>query len=263
MTVEQVCPPVFLAFAHEMVAAAAAVIRPYFRQRIEIAAKADASPVTEADRAAEMTMRRMIEDRFPDHGIRGEEFGHSKADAEWVWVLDPIDGTKSFASGSLAFGTQIALLYQGMPLLGIIDQPITEERWIGRRGWPTLFNGTQIHTSATSCLNEAIVYTSAMEQFDVQGRERFSDLAAGARFTRLSHDCYAAGLLALGSVDLLVESKVFDYDILPQIPIIEGAGGVISDWEGRPLDDASHYETVLMAANKTLHTAALERLRRK
>jgi len=261
MIADQVCPPEFLAFAQDMADAAAAVIRPYFRQRIEIAAKADASPVTIADRDAEAVMRRMIEARFPDHGVRGEEFGQSNAGAEWVWVLDPIDGTKSFASGSLAFGTQVALLHQGMPVLGIIAQPITEELWVGRRGSPTLFNGTPVHTSDTARLNEAIVYTSALEQFDLQARERFSDLAAGARFTRMSHDCYAAGLLALGNVDVLVESRLFDYDILPQIPIIEGAGGIISDWEGRPLDDASQYETVLMAANEMLHRAALERLR--
>lgn len=262
MTAEQLCPPAFLAFAHELADAAATVIRPYFRQRLEISAKADSSPVTEADRLAEMSMRQMIETRFPDHGVRGEEFGVSNADAEWAWVLDPIDGTKSFASGSLAFGTQIALLHQGTPLLGIIDQPVTNERWVGQRGCPTLFNGVPVQTSDTARLKEAIVYTSALEQFDLDARERFSRLAAGARFTRMSHDCYAAGLLALGSVDLLVESNVFDYDILPQIPIIEGAGGIVTDWEGHPLADTHRYETVLMAANETLHAEVLGRLKR-
>ncbi|MBK5569099.1 inositol monophosphatase family protein [Ensifer sp. SSB1] len=261
MTVEHACPPAFLAFAHEMADAAATVIRPYFRQRLEIDAKADSSPVTDADRLAEMTMRQMIGKRLPDHGVRGEEFGASNADAEWVWVLDPIDGTKSFASGSLAFGTQIALLHQGAPCLGIIEQPITNERWVGQRASPTLFNGVPIRTSETARLKEAIVYTSALEQFDLDTRERFSRLAAGARFTRMSHDCYAAGLLALGCVDILVESNVFDYDILPQVPIIEGAGGIVTDWEGRPLANTNQYGTVLMAANETLHAEALERLR--
>ncbi|MBD9372739.1 inositol monophosphatase family protein [Rhizobium sp. ARZ01] len=263
MNQDHACPPEFLALAHAMADAAAEVIRPHFRNRLAIDAKPDASPVTIADRDAEAVMRRMIEAHFPEHGIRGEEFGVCRTDAEWVWVLDPIDGTKSFISGSLAFGSQIALVRQGMPVLGIIDQPITKERWVGRRGSPTLFNGAAVRTSDTDRLNEAIVYTSALEQFDPHTRERFSELAAGARFTRMSHDCYAAGLLALGTVDLLVESKVFDYDILPQIPIIEGAGGIVSDWDGRPLDDASQYETVLMAANEALHATALERLRRQ
>jgi len=263
MTAEHVFPPAYLAFAHEMADAAATVIRPYFRQRLEIAAKADSSPVTVADRLAEMTMRQMIEKCFPGHGVRGEEFGTSNADAEWVWVLDPIDGTKSFASGSLAFGIQIALLHQDAPVLGIIDQPITNERWVGQRTSPTLFNGVPVRTSDTARLKEAIVYTSALEQFDLDAKERFSRLAAGARFTRMSHDCYAAGLLALGSVDLLVESNVFDYDILPQIPIIEGAGGIVTDWEGRSLTDASQYETVLMAANQTLHAETLDRLKQR
>lgn len=263
MNPREACPPAFLALATAMADAAADVIRPHFRKRVTIDAKPDASPVTIADRDAEAAMRRMIEAHFPEHGIRGEEFGSCRTDAQWVWVLDPIDGTKSFISGSLAFGTQIALVHQGVPVLGIIDQPITKERWVGRRGSPTLFNGALVRTSDTTRLDEAIVYTSALEQFDHLARERFSDLAMEARFTRMSHDCYAAGLLALGTVDLLVESKVFDYDILPQIPIIEGAGGIVSDWNGRPLDDSSQYETVLMAANETLHAAALERLRHK
>lgn len=147
-------------------------------------------------------------------------------------------------------------------MAGIIDQPITEERWLGRLGHPTLFNGTPTRTSKTRNIDQAIVYTSALEQFDQDAKERFSALVSGALFTRMSHDCYAAGLLALGGVDLLLESKVFDYDILPQIPIVVGAGGVVSDWEGRALGDASRYETVLMAANQELHAAALERLRK-
>lgn len=260
MTSARTCPPRFVALAHEMADAAAAIIRPYFRQRLDIEAKGDASPVTVADRGAELAMRGIVTTAFPDHGVRGEEFGTLRPEAEWVWVFDPIDGTKSFISGSFAFGTQIALLHQGKPVLGLIHQPIIGERWLGLAGQVTTLNGSAIRTSATATLEQAIVYTSALEQFDASRRARFAALAAKARFTRMSHDCYAAGLLALGTVDLLLESNVFDYDILPQLPIILGAGGVVTDWDGNALNDGSHYDTVLMAANPALHAAALELL---
>lgn len=260
MTQADACPPAFLVVAHAMADAAAETIRPWFRKRIAIDAKADASPVTIADRDAETVMRGMIEAAFPQHGIRGEEFGACRTDAEWVWVLDPIDGTKSFLSGSLAFGTQIALLHRGKPVLGLINQPITGERWLGTGVIATL-NQEPIRTSEKTRLDEAILYTSALEQFDHARHSRFAALAAKVRFTRFSHDCYAAGLLALGGIDLLVESDVFDYDILPQLPIIEAAGGIVTDWDGQPLVDASRYGAVLMAANEELHRAALEVLR--
>ncbi|MGE0280893.1 MAG: inositol monophosphatase family protein [Rhizobiaceae bacterium] len=257
-----ICPDDCLALANAMANTTREIIRPHFRKRLAIDSKADSSPVTIADRDAEAAMRQMIEAAFPAHGIRGEEFGAHQPDAEWVWVLDPIDGTKSFISGSLAFGTQIALLYRGTPVLGIIDQPITGERWLGRAGHPSALNGETIVTSSTAALGEAIIYTSALEQFSPDNRARFSKLASSALFTRMSHDCYAAGLLALGGVDILLESNVFDYDILPQMPIVLGAGGVVTDWEGQPLGNASRYETVLMAANAGLHQAALEQLRK-
>lgn len=257
MNQEPACPPALLALAHAMADAAADVIRPYFRKRLAIDAKTDASPVTVADRDAETAMRRMIEAQFSDHGIRGEEFGACRTDAEWVWVLDPIDGTKSFVSGSLAFGTQIALLHRGEPVLGLINQPITGERWLGA-GAAATFNGEPIQTSDRSDLDQAILYTSAPEQFDRVRSSRFAALAAKVRFTRFSHDCYAAGLLALGGIELLLESNVFDYDIHPQMPIIQAAGAIVTDWDGRPLADARRYDTVLMAANGELHRAALE-----
>ncbi len=254
------CPPEMAALAHAMADAVRPVIRRHFRTRLAVDAKDDASPVTIADREAEQAMRAAIMARFPAHGIRGEEFGLHQADAEWVWVLDPIDGTKSFVSGSLAFGTQIALLHQGQPVLGLIDQPITGERWLGQAGAPTLFNGQPARTSSTAALAEAVVYTSAPDHFDAAQRMRYDRLGKQARFTRASHDCYAAGLLALGTVDLLLEGNVHDYDILPQLPIILGAGGIVSDWEGRPLTDAARFDTVVMAANAQLHAAALEAL---
>lgn len=257
------CPAAMLALAIAMSDAARPVIRRYFRKRIAVDAKADASPVTIADREAETLMRDMIMARFPDHGIRGEEFAPHQPEAAWSWVLDPIDGTKSFVSGSLAFGGQIALLHEGRPLLGIIDQPVTGERWIGRAGRRTTLNGAAIRTSETRRIEDAVVYTSAIDHFGAEARARYMAVARRARFHRSSHDCYAAGLLALGTVDLLLEGDVHDYDILPQKPIIEGAGGVVTDWEGRPLPDARRFATVVMAANAELHAAAIARLARR
>lgn len=259
MTIQTHCPLPFLALAHAMADAAAEVIRPWFRKRIAVDAKADASPVTIADRDAETVMRGMIEAAFPGHGIRGEEFGACRSEAEWIWVLDPIDGTKSFLSGSLAFGTQIALLHRGKPVLGLINQPITCERWLGTGSMATL-NGAAIGTSNKTRLHEAILYTSALEQFGSACGDRFAALSAKVLFSRFSHDCYAAGMLAFGGIDLLVECNVFDYDILPQMPIIEAAGGIVTDWNGRPLADASRYDAVLMAANEEIHQQALDAL---
>lgn len=257
----EACPKGCLELANAMADAVRKIVRPYFRQRLAVDAKADSSPVTIADREAETAMRKMIGETFPGHGIRGEEFGVHQPEAEWVWVLDPIDGTKSFISGSLAFVTQIALLHRGVPVLGIIDQPITCERWLGQADAATMLNNRPVRTSETANIEQAIVYTSALEQFDVHRRKQFSTLISNARFARMSHDGYAAGLLALGGVDLLLESNLFDYDIMPHIPIVQGAGGVVSDWEGRPLGDARRFETVLMSANQDLHRAALALLR--
>ncbi|MFG6083145.1 inositol monophosphatase family protein [Paracoccus litorisediminis] len=237
------------------------LIAQHFRKRLTIETKDDASPVTIADREAEALMRAMIADAFPDHGIRGEEFGLHQADAEWVWVLDPIDGTKSFISGSLAFGTQIALLYRGRPVLGLIDQPITGERWLGRTGLPTLFGTQPIRCSSVENLADAVLYTSARDHFDGTQAPRYDRLACSTRFNRSSHDCYAAGLLALGLVDILAEANVYDYDILPQAPIILGAGGIITDWAGLPLPDGRVFDTVLISANAVLHRAALAALK--
>lgn len=251
------CPQPMTDLAQRMADLVRPIIRRHFRNRLAIETKDDASPVTIADRQAEQLMRGLIGDAFPDHGIRGEEFGLHQPDAEWVWALDPIDGTKSFVSGSLAFGTQIALLHRGRPVLGLIDQPITGERWLGRAGSPTLFDGRPTRSSAIGNLGEAVLYTSSPAQFNKDQRIRYERLASRARFDRASHDCYAAGLLALGLVDLLVECNVFDYDILPQVPIILGAGGVVTDWRGAALPHARRFDTVLISANADLHRAAL------
>ncbi|MDT8326651.1 MAG: inositol monophosphatase family protein [Roseovarius sp.] len=255
------CPADFVALAHELADAAGPIVRKHFRTRLDIVSKTDDSPVTIADRAAERVMRNLVSASFPDHGIRGEEYGVQNPEADWCWIFDPIDGTKSFMSGSLCFGTQIGLKYRGRPVLGVIDQPITRERWLGIAGQVTTLGNTPVATSDVTEVAQANLYTSAREQFSAAQAGAFDRLASAAAITRYSHDCYAAGLLALGMVDILVEANLFDYDIVPQIPIIQGAGGIVSDWNGEALGDTGQFETVLMAANPDLHAAALDLLR--
>jgi len=215
--------------------AAGEVIRPHFRTGIAIADKADASPVTIADRGAEEVMRRLIGEAFPAHGIEGEEFGLDRAEAPWRWILDPIDGTKSFVSGSPMFGTLIALTNAARPSLGVIDQPVLRERWLAHGGAPTTLNGRPVRVRACERLERAVVYTSTP---DIWGRARWDTLArliAGSRFVRSCGDCYAYGLLACGEVDLVLETGLKPHDFAALVPIVENAGGIASDWQGRPL----------------------------
>lgn len=232
------------------------IVRQYFRTRPEIDSKQDQSPVTIADRKIELMMRELITEAFPDHGIRGEEFDAHQPLADWCWHLDPIDGTKSFLSGSLCFGTQVALTYRGTPMLGLIDQPITEERWFSQKNVPTTFNGRPVETSACTRLDQAILYTSDLVLFDESRREKFDRLRHETVLTRYSHDCYAAGLLAMGQTDLLIETGVHAYDIAAQIPIIEEAGGVVSDWFGS-MPQLDRQVDFLAAATPALHAQAL------
>src|SRR5712692_4648231 len=168
----------FLALAVDLADAAGEAIRPYFRQPLAVDDKPDLSPVTVADRAAEMAMRRLIAERCPTHGIIGEEFGPERADAEFVWVLDPIDGTKSFISGVPLFGTLIALAYRGRPILGIIDQPVSRERWIGASGRPTTLNGTSIRCRPCATLAAATVYATSPNMFKGDDAASFGRIAA-------------------------------------------------------------------------------------
>ena len=224
-----------LAFAETLADAAGAIIRGYFRKKIGVQQKRDRTPVTIADRAAEKAMRRLIEIAFPKDGIIGEEFGAQRADADYVWVIDPIDGTKSFISGVPLFGTLIALAYRGKPVLGVIDQPVQGERWIGAAGRRTTFNGAAVKTRACGRLEHATLYATAPEMFAKGNGAAFQRLRARVRLARFGADCYAYGLLASGFIDLVVEADLKPYDYCALLPIIEGAGGRMNDWRGRPL----------------------------
>jgi histidinol phosphatase-like enzyme (inositol monophosphatase family) len=248
-----------VAFAHELAELARAEIRPHFRQPIDVVSKADASPVTIADRNAEAVMRKAIEARYPAHGIFGEEFGPVRTDAAWQWILDPIDGTKSFVSGLPIFGTLIALTFENRPVLGVIDQPIMADRWIGAMGRPTEFNGKPARTNADRVLKDAVVMTTYVDSFSETELTAFTTLRRACRINRMSGDCICYGMLASGFADLALDGRMQPYDYAALGPVVAGAGGVITDWEGKPLDMRGR-SRVLAAANPALHRAAMEYL---
>ena len=227
-----------LASAEAAAELAGAAIRPLFRSALLVEAKGDSSPVTEADRAAERAIRDHLARHHPDHGVIGEEYGEDRPEAEWVWVLDPIDGTRAFVTGRPLFGTLIGLLHRGRPVLGIIDQPVTGERWIGVEGRRTTFRGPfggragcrpcpEIGQAQVSCTSPSIF---------PPGRDAgFNALRGAARSVTWGGDCYGYGLLALGLVDVVVDATMKPWDWAALVPVVEGAGGRVTDHAGRPL----------------------------
>ncbi len=256
------CPADLIQFAERLADAAGAVGRRHFRNpALAVEAKADLSPVTIADREVELTLRREIAAAHPDHGVVGEEFPAERPDAEFVWVVDPIDGTKAFLAGKPTFGTLIALLHGGRPLLGVIDHPALGERWIGASGHPTTHNGRPVHARRCAELGAAVLYASSPEMFQGADRERFESLRSQVCVNGWGGDCYSYGLLASGFVDLVAEASMGPQDFLPLVPVVEGAGGRITDWEGGPLGLAvGEKGRALAAGDPKLHEAALRRL---
>jgi inositol-phosphate phosphatase/L-galactose 1-phosphate phosphatase/histidinol-phosphatase len=246
----------FLALAVSLADAAGEEIRPYFRKPLIVDDKPDLTPVTVADRAAEQVMRSLIERRFPDHGILGEEFGRVREHAEFVWTLDPIDGTKSFISGVPLFGTLIALTCAKRPILGIIDQPISRERWVGVAGRATTLNGAAIHCRSCPTLSAATLFATTPDMFKGGDADAFARVATAIKLTRFGADCYAYGLLAAGFIDLVLEASLNPYDFCAMVPIVEGAGGVATDWQGAALDLGSDGH-ILVAGDRRAHEAAV------
>ena len=253
------CPEEFVELAERLANIAAAVTRRYFRGVFAIEDKADETPVTTADREAEAAIRAILSREVPDHGILGEEFEAVRDDAEFAWVIDPIDGTKAFAEGIPVFTTLLALLQSGRPILGLIDQPILGERWVGAAGRPTTLNGSPVQTRAGGQLPKVAVHATTPEMFEGNDAARFERLASAARYRRFGTDCYAYGLLASGHVRLIAEAQMKIHDYLPVVAVVEQAGGVITDWRGAPLG-LDNDGTVLAAADPGLHRAALDTL---
>lgn len=234
------------------------IARRYFREPLVVEHKADHSPVTLADRAIETEMRRMIRAAFPAHGIQGEEFA-AEPGGEFTWVLDPIDGTKSYISGFPLFGSLIALRCGERAVLGVIEAPALNERWVGCEGQPTMFNGRVAGTSACRDLAAACVYTTTTDSFSADERRRFDALSAQCALRRFGGDCYLYGMLASGYCDLVIEVALKPHDYLALIPVVEGAGGRISDWRGTELG-ASREQLVLAAATEPLWRQAIAAL---
>lgn len=232
-----------------------------FRSGILHDTKSDASPVTEADREAERTMRSMIEAERPGDGIFGEEFGVTNPDADTVWVMDPIDGTKAFITGKPIYGTLIGIVRDGKAIAGVIDSPATDDRWIGAQGRPTLFNDKVVETRKGRSLEEAWVTATSHTMFTQENVTKFEALTAATQHTTYGSECQGYGFLACGWLDLVCEDTLAPYDYAALIPIVEGAGGMITDWQGAPLGfDAgpdNKSGAVIAAADTELHAAAV------
>ena len=255
-----------IAFAHRLADASGAVIRPYFRRRIEVADKGAThgsvfDPVTAADKEAELAIRALLERERPDDGILGEEFGERPSRNGRRWVLDPVDGTRAFITGRHEWASLIALEENGVPLLGIVDQPVLGERFIGANGEAHLrTEGEDLRLQVRGCadLSEAILCaTHPNAYFSEEERAAFARIEDNVRMTRFGGDCYLFVALALGFVDLIVESTFKRWDVAALIPIVEGAGGIITDWQGGCCTDGGQ---ILAAGDTRMHEAALKLL---
>lgn len=257
-----------IAFAHRLAGRAGEVIRPYFRQALAVDDKGKGAafdPVTAADKGAEEALRAMIEAERPEDGILGEEYGEQAGTSGRRWVLDPVDGTRAFITGHHAWGTLIGLEIDGARVLGVIDQPVLRERFIAYPGQAqriTVEGTAPIRTRACASIAEAIVTTThPWGYFDARERAAFERVAHAARMSRFGGDCYGYALLASGFTDLVIESQLKPWDVAALVPVIEQAGGIITDWSGAPLSLDGDLFAVVAAGDKRVHAEAVAQLR--
>ena len=248
-------------FVHTLATVSGEAILPFFRTSIGVEDKSFGrafDPVTAADRAAEQAMRTLIKSHFPDHGIIGEEFENERADAPYVWALDPIDGTKSFIAGMPAWGTLIGLLKDGAPVYGMMHQPFIKERFFGN-GATAHYLGPAgeraLHARDCARIEDAILFTTSPLLMDAPDRAAFLKVEQGVRLSRYGGDCYAYCMVAAGLVDLVIETGLQDHDVIALIPVIEGAGGIVTNWEGGPATGGGR---VVAAGSRAVHAAALD-----
>jgi inositol-phosphate phosphatase/L-galactose 1-phosphate phosphatase/histidinol-phosphatase len=246
-----------LSFACETADHARSITRRYFRQPLEVQRKADFSPVTQADRECELMIRQRIKQAYPTHGILGEEHGREGIENDFVWVLDPIDGTKSFISGNPLFGTMICLLHRWQPVLSIVDIPMLDERWTAVSKERVALNDEPCAASKCTALSEAIVYTTSIDSFDPARRSAFDAVSQAARLRRFGGDCYSYGLLASGFVDVVFGASLEPYDFLPLGALVESAGGIMTDWSGNRLGPQDTNACVVASATPALHAEIL------
>ncbi|MBB5049635.1 myo-inositol-1(or 4)-monophosphatase [Rhodopseudomonas rhenobacensis] len=252
----------FTAFIGRLATSSGETILPMFRTSLAIDNKStpghEFDPVTEADRAAEAVMRRMIKETFPQHGIVGEEFGSENQDAEYVWVLDPIDGTKSFIAGFPIWGTLIALLHRGTPVYGMMHQPFIGERFSGDSQSATYRGPSGARNLAVrrcALLQDATTYTTSPLLMNDADRAAYGRIESQVRLSRYGGDCYSYCMLAAGNLDLVIETELKPYDVAALIPIVTGAGGVITTWDGQP---AQHGGRIIAAGDPRIHEAAMK-----
>ena len=253
----------FSSFVNELAKISGETILPFFRTSLEIENKKPGGfdPVTAADRAAEARMRAEITKVFPEHGILGEEFGAEKTSSEYVWVLDPIDGTKSFIAGMLAWGTLIGLMRSGEPVYGMMHQAFTREHFSGDGGaahyrGPT--GNRDLHVRDCASLKDAVLFTTSPLLMNKADRAAFGKVENAVKLSRYGGDCYAYCMLAAGHIDLIIETEIKPHDIVPLIPIIAGAGGIVTTWEGGPAQAGGR---IVVAGDKRVHENAMEMLR--
>ena len=257
----------YLKFAHELADVSGKLIQKYFRSKMTVEDKADDSPVTVADRLAETVIRDMISKKFPDHDVIGEELEYQPRGSRWKWVLDPIDGTRSFISGMPIFGTLISLLENDVPQLGIIDIPILSERWVGQKENKCLYYSSQADKNPVSCtvsnqqkIEKTILYSGSPDMFNSSQKLYFDQIAAQAKLVQFGGDCYSYGLLASGYIDLVVEADLKIYDVMALIPVVEAAGGTITDWQGGNSFGTDWDGCLVAASSRELHLQAMNLL---
>lgn len=224
-----------LARAIEVTVQASAIPMAHFRKPLELVAKADESPVTIADRDTETFIRRKLAEAFPEDGLFGEEFGVAEGRSGALWIIDPIDGTRSFITGNPLFGMLLGRVVAGVPEVGVVRMPALGETFAGARGRGAWLNGAPIRVRATKTLAEAMVYVNEAEKIEAADPARFARLCRVGHTRRMGYDCYPHALVAAGQIDLVVDCGLQPYDYLPLIALVEGAGGVICDWQGRAL----------------------------
>ncbi len=253
----------FVAVAHELADIARKLARIAFVEGAAFQSKSDGSPVTEVDQAIEWAMRDIIVEKFPEHGILGEEYGNSDLDGEFVWVIDPIDGTKCFATGLPTFGSLISLCQNNTPVIGIIELPVAEQRCVGVVGQPTTFNDKPVQCRSRATLKECVMSLSGPEFYKEHApRQGFERLWPESEWNVYGGGCVSYASLARGFVDLCLDgANLSPYDFCAYVPVINGAGGLISDWQGDSLGlhagPATRAKGVLASGDSRIHDQAL------
>ena len=248
----------FIAVAETLADISADISRKYFRSKFDMAVKESSSPlVTQADFEIETAIRKYLAQELPNHGILGEEYGQNNVESEYLWVIDPLDGTSAFSCGKSTFVTLIALLKSGKPILGIINQPILKERWRGVEGWSTVFNGQVCSTGEVSQAGIVRLGCTSPLMFNAQELEKFNKVKGISTITSFGGDGYLYGLLAGGFIDIVMESDLQLYDIAAVVPVIKGAGGCVTDWNGNDITLETFKGNVIATRSTNMHNTVM------